>query len=267
MIAFGRIAGENSSKGETKAMHEVANPVACPDCPLQACPGLRKLEPRQLAYMQEFKAGEVMLDRGDVVIEEGAEHDRLYTVLDGVLIRSRSLEDGRRQIVNFMFPGDLVGLQSAFDEPSSHTIEALIDARLCRFQRGDFQKLMAEHPSLGYDITWLAAKEETALEGHIVSLGQRSARERVTYLAVWLLKRAQSTCLADGGNVVRLPITQAQIADMLGLSLVHTNRTIRQLEREGLVEWKSREIHVPSLAKAAEYAQFDLDSDKCRPFI
>ena len=132
MMPFQRIAGENSSKGETKAMHEVANPVACPDCPLQACPGLRKLEPRQLAYMQEFKAGEVMLDRGDVVIEEGAEHERLYTVLDGVLIRSHSLEDGRRQIVNFMFPGDLVGLQSAFDEPSSHTIEALIDARLCQ---------------------------------------------------------------------------------------------------------------------------------------
>lgn len=248
-------------------MHEVANPIACPNCPLQVCPGLRELEPRQLAYMQEFKDGEVMLDRGDVLIEEDEEYERLFTVLDGVLIRSRSLDDGRRQIVNFMFPGDLIGLQGAFDEPSSHTIEALVDARLCRFKRSDFAQLIGQHPSLGYDITWLAAKEETALEGHIVSLGQRNARERVTYLAVWLIERARATCLADDRNVVSLPITQAQIADMLGLSLVHTNRTIRQLEREGLVEWKSREVHVPNLDKAADFAQFDRGSEKCRPFI
>lgn len=248
-------------------MREVAEPVPCPACPLQSCPGLRPLEQRQLAYMQDFKDGEVLLDRGDVLIDEGAEHDRLYTLLDGVLIRSRSLEDGRRQIVNFMFPGDLIGLQGAFDEPSSHTIEALIDARLCRFRRGDFSNLVSSHPSLAYDITWLAAKEETALEGHIVSLGQRNARERVTYLAVWLIDRAQSTCLADDGNIVSLPITQSQIADMLGLSLVHTNRTLRQLEREGLVQWKSREIRVPDVAKAADYAQFDRDSEKLRPFI
>ena len=248
-------------------MHEVPNPIACPACPLQACPGLRELEPRQLQFMQEFKDGEVLLDRGDTLIREGARHTRLYTVLDGVLIRSRSLADGRRQIVNFMFPGDLVGLQSAFDEPSSHTIEALIDARLCRFQRSDFTKLITEHPSLGYDLTWLAAKEETALEGHIVSLGQRSARERVTYLAVWLLMRAEATCLSLEGGRVALPITQAQIADMLGLSLVHTNRTIRQLDREGLVEWKSREIRVPNVDAAADYAHFDRESEACRPFI
>lgn len=234
---------------------------------MQACTGLRELDPSQLAYMQEFKDGEIQLDRGDILIEEGASNTRLYTVLEGVLIRSRSLDDGRRQIVNFMFPGDLIGLQGAFDEPSSHAIEALVDARLCQFRRGDFERLIAQHPSLGYDITWLAAKEETALEGHIVSLGQRNARERVTYLAVWLLERALSTCLASDSNVLALPITQAQIADMLGLSLVHTNRTIRQLEREGLVEWKSRQVCVPDMKRAADFAQFDLESSRPRPFI
>ncbi|MEE8230678.1 MAG: Crp/Fnr family transcriptional regulator, partial [Qipengyuania citrea] len=159
------------------------------------------------------------------------------------------------------------GLQSAFDEPATHTIEALIDARLCRFHRADFADLIAQHPALGYDITWLAAKEETALEGHIVSLGQRSARERVTYLAVWLLDRAQATCLADHHNTLALPITQAQIADMLGLSLVHTNRTLRQLAREGLVDWQSRRIHVPDLDHAADYAQFERKQGGGRPYI
>ena len=248
-------------------MHEIADPIACIDCPLQDCPGLRPLEEHQLAFMQGFKEGEVALARGDLLISEGQSHQQLYTLLGGVLIRWRSLDDGRRQIVNFMFPGDLVGLQSAFDEPTAHAVEALVDARLCRFPRGRFTELIASHPGLGYDITWLAAQEEAALEGHIVSLGQRSARERVTYLAVWLLDRAQATCLAGDENIVSLPITQAQIADMLGLSLVHTNRTVRQLHREGLVDWKSRTIHVPDLARAADFAQFDRDKETCRPFI
>ena len=116
-------------------MHEIADPIACIDCPLQDCPGLRPLEEHQLAFMQGFKEGEVALARGELLISEGQSHQQLYTLLGGVLIRWRLLDDGRRQIVNFMFPGDLVGLQSAFDEPAAHAVEALVDARLCRFPR------------------------------------------------------------------------------------------------------------------------------------
>ena len=248
-------------------MDEVANPVPCINCPLCECPGLRPLQPEQLEYMDGFKDGEVALGRGEFLIEEGERHSRLYTVLSGVMIKSRSLDDGRRQIVNFIFPGDLVGLQGAFDEPSSHTIEALLEARLCRFSRGDFAELIRRHPRLGYDLTWLAAKEERALEEHIVSLGQRSAKERLTYLAVWLLDRALATGIANEGNQLRLPITQTQIADMLGLSLVHTNRTIKQLENDGLVEWKPRELCVPDMDRAADYAQFDRPQSGVRPYI
>ena len=248
-------------------MFEVSDPYNCLDCPLQDCPGLRPLEDQQRAYMNEFKSGEVRCERGDIVLNEGDHARSLYTVLEGVLIRYLSLEDGRRQIVNFMFPGDLVGLQGAFDEPASHTVEALISARMCVFPRGDFTALIKEHPRLGYDITWLAAKEETELEGHIVSLGQRSAKERVVYLAAWLIDRALATGIADEGNSLSIPVTQSQIADMLGLSLVHTNRTIRALDREGMVQWSAREICVPDLEKAAEYSGFDRSSRSSRPFI
>lgn len=248
-------------------MFEVADPYDCLNCPLQDCPGLRPLERRQRAYMNDFKKGELRFERGDTILEEGEDAIHLYTVLEGVLIRFRSLEDGRRQIVNFMFPGDLVGLQGAFDEPASHSVEALIEARLCVFPRSDFVSLIKEHPRLGYDITWLAAKEETELEGHIVSLGQRSAKERVVFLAAWLVDRALATGLADEGNRLTIPVTQSQIADMLGLSLVHTNRTIRALDREGLVEWNSRELCVPNMDKAADYAGFDRAGRSSRPFI
>lgn len=246
---------------------DVAKPYDCMDCPLQECRGLRPLDESQRAYMKTIKQGERLYERGDPILRQEEQAKHLFTVLEGVLIRYRSLEDGRRQIVNFMFPGDLVGLQGAFDEPSSHAVEALTSARLCVFRRSDFVHLIQENPRLGYDVTWLAAKEETALEGHIVSLGQRNAKERVVFLAVWLLDRAISTGVAEEGNILQIPVTQSQISEMLGLSLVHTNRTIRALDRENLVQWNQREICVPDMEQASDFANFELSSKGQRPFI
>lgn len=248
-------------------MITVANPVPCRQCPLAACPGLRPHEDDEIPYIQAFKKGEVLAERGETVIEQDVTRGRLYTLLDGILMRYRSLADGRRQIVNFMFPGDLVGLEGAFGEAASHSVEALVPSRLCVFDSDRFYDLVVAKPSLGYDITWLAAKEETALEEHLVALGRRSARERVAYLAVWLLQRARGTCKANRGNRLEVTITQSQIADMLGLSLVHTNRTIKALEREGRVTWRQGVIHIPDLAATGAYAHHDNEPERQRPFL
>ena len=248
-------------------MIKVANPVPCRQCPLAACPGLRPHDGAEIPYIETFKIGEVRLDRGEILIEQDVTRGGLYTLLDGVMMRYRSLEDGRRQIVNFMFPGDLVGLQGAFGDPANHSVEALLPSRLCVFDSGSYHDLIVAQPSLAYDITWLAAKEETALEEHLVALGRRSARERVAYLAIWLIQRARGSCMADGHNRLEVTITQAQIADMLGLSLVHTNRTIKALEREGKVIWRQGVVEVLDLAAVADFAHYDTARERRRPFL
>lgn len=248
-------------------MINVANPVPCRQCPLAACPGIRPHREEEIPHIQRFKTGEVRVDRGEVVVEQDITRGGLFTLLEGVMMRYRSLEDGRRQIVNFMFPGDLIGLQAAFGEPATHSVEALLPSRLCVFDYHRYHDLVVAQPSLGYDITWLAAKEETALEEHLVALGRRSARERVAYMAVWLLQRAQATCMVDNHNRLDVTITQSQIADMLGLSLVHTNRTIKALERSGEVLWRQGSITIPDLAAAADLAHFDSSHERQRPYI
>lgn len=249
-------------------MRTIADPVPCKECPLASCPGLRPHSPAEIEQLQDFKTGEIALDRGEVLIEQGSNHqDALFTVLDGVLMRHRSIGDGRRQIVNFMFPGDLVGLQAAFDEPSTHSVVALLPSRLCRFDSRRYYGLIVAQPSLGYDITWLAAKEERALEEHLVALGRRNARERVAYLALWLIARAQATCMGDHEEGLSVTITQAQIADMLGLSLVHTNRTIKSLERDGLVFWRQGSIRIPDLKAVANFAHSEVLMERSRPYL
>jgi CRP-like cAMP-binding protein len=193
--------------------------------------------------------------------------DRIFTVLSGVLMRFRLLEDGRRQILNFMFPGDLIGLQGAFDGELAHGVEALVDVRLCGFARERFFELAMNHPRLSFDVTWLASREEGALEQHLVALGQRNARERMAYLAVYLVQRAIDTGVADAGGVLRLTITQGQVADMLGLSLVHTNRSMQALRRMGLVDWTPVSIAVPDMNAARDYAHVATEEPTLRPYI
>lgn len=243
-----------------------AGRIACAECPLADCAGLRPLDPEQAEWMQAFKQGELRIDRGAEVLVQGLRSAHVYTLLDGVLMRYKLLEDGRRQIVNFMFPGDLVGLQAAMGEPMSHSVEALTPATLCIFSRERFPEFIASHADLAYDAVWLASKEEQALEDHLVALGQRSASERIAYLAVYLVQRAIETGLARG-TTVTLSITQTQIADMLGLSLVHTNRTLRTLRSSNLVGWTSTEIYVGDLDAARDFARCDPPATAARPYL
>lgn len=228
----------------------------CAACPLAECPGLRQPPEDLRQWIAAFRQGEARFMRGEQVFPQGAQTRHLYTVLSGVLMRTRLLDDGRRQIINFMFPGDFIGLQGALDAEMSHGVEAVTAATLCTFPRDRFFDMVTSQPRLSFDLTWLAAHEEAALEEHIVSLGQRNARERMAALAVFLVQRGMDTGMVPDGTLA-IGITQSQIADMLGLSLVHTNRTLQALRRYGLVDWSMTGIRVPDMAAARSFARIE----------
>lgn len=241
--------------------------VRCATCPLISCEGLRQPPLELRNWIAGFRQGEARFVRGEQVFAQGSRPRQLFTVLSGVLMRTRLIEDGRRQVINFMFPGDFIGLQAALDGEMSHAVEAVTAATLCAFARERFFDMVASQPRLSFDLTWLAAHEEAALEEHIVSLGQRNARERMTALAVFLVQRAINTGVAPDG-ILTMTVTQGQIADMLGLSLVHTNRTLQALRRLGLVDWTINSIRIPDMAAARQFARVDDNSlDLPRPYI
>ena len=97
-------------------------------------------------------------------------------------------------------------------------------------------------------------------------MGQRTARERIAYLAVFLVQRAIDTGIARGDSVT-LSVTQSQIADMLGLSLVHTNRTLQALRQANLISWNLSEIQIGDMAAAREFARFDQPANIARPYL
>ncbi len=166
---------------------------------------------------------------------EGQRGDRLFTVLDGWAFRYKTLADGRRQILNFLLPGDLVGLQSRLFDEAPHGVEALTSVTLCAFARDRTWDIFRQFPSLGFDLTWLCAHEERLVDDGLLSVGRRTAAERVAMLVLLLWARAKQLAMVADGTL-GFPLTQAHIADSLGLSVVHVNRTLQVLRKRRLFE-------------------------------
>jgi CRP-like cAMP-binding protein len=238
----------------------------CTQCPLRARPGLREFTADELAFVQEFKVDELRVDPGASFLREGARNDHLYTMLHGWAFRYKMLDDGRRQILNYALPADLVGLQGTLMGEMEHSVEALTPVTLCIFPRAKLWDLYSRFPSLAFDITWLAAREEQLIDENLVSLGRRSALERTAYMLLHLFTRAGEAGLVKG-NAIQFPFTQQHVADTLGMSLVHTNKTIKRLMASNAVRWKDRVFEVIDRAALVRIAGEDVTQRRPRPFI
>ena len=246
---------------QNKTAHDLKTP--CRQCPLRSKAHFRPFSAEELEFVSQFKRGELAVDAGATILVEGSHSAHLFTVLSGWGFRYKTLGDGRRQILNYVMPGDLIGLQGTIMSEMQHSVEALSPVSLCVFERSGLMRLYNHHPSLAFDITWIAAREERILDEHLLSIGRRSALERAAYLLAYLHQRAEALELFSGA----LPITQQHVADTLGLSIVHTNKTLKKLAERRLIRWQERGCDVldgPGLAEVAGWEGF---SDTARPFI
>lgn len=241
--------------------------IACRQCPLRERPAFRDFDPEELEFVSSFKTGELSAEAGLAIMVEGETNPSLYTVLSGWGFRYKILEDGRRQILNYVLPGDMVGLQGSLMTELQHSVEALTRMTLCIFKREKLMTLFREHPSLGFDITWLAAREESMLDEHLLSIGRRSALERAAYLLAFLDARVRGAAGNDSAGSYPLPLTQQHVADTLGLSLVHTNKTLRKLMDQGVLRWFERYCEVTDREGLYRLAEWRPPAEARRPFI
>ena len=237
----------------------------CEQCPLRGLKYFRDFSPAELGFVSHFKTGELSVEPGAIVLMEGSHSAHLYTILQGWGFRYKTLEDGRRQILNYLMPGDLVGLQGTVMGEMQHSVEALSPITLCVFERGRLNSLFGDHPSLAYDITWIAASEERMLDSHLLSVGRRTALERAAYLLALLHNKAVRVGLMEKDGPI--PVTQQHVADTLGLSIVHTNKTLRKLADKGLIRWLDRSCEVVDPEGLQELADWDGLNERKRPLI
>jgi CRP/FNR family transcriptional regulator len=227
---------------------------------------LREFTSDELAFMVEFKTDELRVGAGRSFLQEGTKNEHLYTVLDGWACRYKMLDDGRRQILNYAFPVDLVGLQGTLMNEMEHSVEALTNGVLCVFPRAKLWELYSNLPSLAYDITWLAARSEQIIDDHLVSLGRRTALERSAFLLLHLFARAEEAGMTTG-NTIQFPLSQQHLADTLGMSLVHTNKTLKRLVANNTIAWKDRVFELRDRAALVAIAEEGVSPRRQRPFL
>jgi CRP-like cAMP-binding protein len=238
----------------------------CPQCPLRGQKGLRDFSAEELSFVRALKTDEIRVPSGTTFLRQGERSEQLYTVLEGWAFRYKMLDDGRRQILNFALPADPVGLQGSLMNEMEHSVEALTDISLCVFPRDKIWALYSNVPSLAFDLTWLAARSERLGDEHLLSVGQRTALERTAFILLTLYARAEEVGLAKG-NTVQFPFTQQHLADTLGMSLVHTNKTLKRLTVTNAIRWKGGTFELLNRARLAEVAGGDIVVSRKRPFI
>lgn len=205
----------------------------------------------------QFLAGRAeIMPKGQLLESEGWPQKEIYVVKDGWAMRHKDLPDGRRQVLDFVLPGDLVGVEAGALQRADHTVTALTDIVVSRFPFQRIEDLIREHPRVATALLWIAARQRAVVAEHLVDVGRRSGVERIAHLVVELWLRLKTRGLA-AEHTFRMPVTQDTLADALGLSVVHVYRCLRELARAGLVEKNREMVTIRDLPGLLEVAGFE----------
>ena len=180
------------------------------------------------------------------LIREGDAPRSIYVILDGWACHYRALANGRRQIVDFAIPGDLCDLNLFILDRMDHSVSAITRLRVAEVGREVFHRVVTNFPNITTALWWVELVSKSIHREWIVSVGQRSARERVAHLFSEMFLRLESVGMTDGFSC-DFPLTQNDIAETTGLTSVHVNRTIQDLRREGLIVLERRRLTIPDM--------------------
>ena len=181
-----------------------------------------------------------------------------FVLTRGMAFRYRLLPEGKRQILTFMIPGDVFGLHAFLLRAMDHSIGTLVPTRLATISRATVLDLFDHHPRIGAALRWCALQEEAINRERIVALGRRSARGRVAYLLCELVWRQRAVGLGED-YAIRLPLTQLEFADTLGLTSVHVNRIMQGFRREELIMLAHYRLTLLDVERLQEIAGFNQD--------
>lgn len=206
-------------------------PASCDLCSVRERSICADLGPRELAQIEKTMARRTV-GKGRALMEEGSPNDSLYIVVQGSFRLSKHLEDGRRQVTGFLFPGDFMGVRAT--DASAYTAEALEDSYVCHFPHKFLDAIAVDCPGIKDRLIARGQTEYHKAQDHIVLLGKKSAEERVESF-LHLVAKSIGRDIDDDAIETSLPMPRQDIADYLGLRLETLSRTLAVLKKKGSI--------------------------------
>lgn len=189
------------------------------------------------------------------LIQEGDNPRNVHLVLEGFVCRYKVLQDGKRQIMAFFVPGDICDLHVHILGEMDHSIGTLMDSVMVQIDPPTIERLTS-NPRINRALWWSTLVDEGTLREWLVNMGQRPADQQMAHIFCELLLRLQVVGRAEGDSFI-LPLTQQELADTMGVTVVHVNRVLKHLRNQGLVEVNGREIRIPDIGRLRMFSGFD----------
>lgn len=194
--------------------------------------------------------------RGQTIIDEGSEPTSSCLVLNGWTARAQYTEAGHRQLAALHIPGDFVDLHGMLLKVMDHSVVAVSSCTVVFVPHQNLKDIISKSEHLGR-LLWLSTLIDAAiLRAWITGIGRRSTEQNFAHLVCELFLRLDAVGLA-GELCFDFPVTQQDLADMHGLSLVHTNKSLQALRKTGLLVWQGSMVKIPDFDRLASFAEFD----------
>jgi CRP-like cAMP-binding protein len=197
-----------------------------------------------------------MFEPSSYIVREGETPHACAVLVSGFAFRQKLTGDGARQIVAIHIPGEAVDFQNLFLDVADHNVQTLTRAELALVPRAAFQALARSRSGVGHAILVTLLVEASIFREWVLNVGRRDSRTRLAHVLCEFAIRLEAQGLADE-NGYELPMTQEQLADVLGLTPVHVNRTITALEAQGFIARDKRRIQFPDWRRMRDIADFN----------
>lgn len=233
----------------------VLPPLQCTSCPLRRIDHFKSIAKDELAKIERARSGARHVRAGSTIYSEGDPPAEIFTLFDGWAARSKLLENGKRQILNILLPGDCFGVQPDMTSELNHTAETITEVALCAFPHDEVMRLVRDLPRFGWQLCWMLAHEESVLSEHLTNIGRRTAFERLGFFLLEIYARMENREAAANG-MCPFPLRQSDIADALALSAETVNRLLAQMDRDGLARVSRGRLYIlnrSGLTRACEF--------------
>lgn len=222
-------------------MHSNRSGKFCSACPIRRfglCPALIKALSEQL---DSFSSQQFELPAKRYLYRQGDLNEEGYILKSGWILLTRLTSKGARQVLRSILPGDFIEFQPELNGPHIHSAVALTDCVVCTVP--NLTALCRSQPEITLRLAWMGACDTTLMEIYLANIAQSSALERIAFMALELFLRLKLRGL-NKGYTIPFPLLQEDIADTLGLSIIHVSRTLKNLKKDGILQVEKHELTI-----------------------
>lgn len=216
----------------------------CRVCPIRNLALFEAARDDLLDWAQKFRSQQYALDARRLLYREGEIVEESYTLFHGWVMLYKMLPDGKRQVLRIALPGDFLGSRGSGGVPIDHSAIAITECVLCGFPEERLSQLFRERPEIVAKLVSIQRRDMTQCHQHIMNVAQKSAIESIACMLIDLYDRCLERNMVVKPETFYIPLSQEEIADYAGITLVHVSRVIKELRDQGVLDNGHRKIHV-----------------------